>query len=64
MEYKLNETGDILFEFLTDVISEKSQSISVPVNEGTYGIITSGRKNLNSHNLNQLTTQITMMLYI
>jgi hypothetical protein len=42
MEYKLNETGDILFEFLTDVISEKSQSISVPVNEGTYGIITVG----------------------
>jgi hypothetical protein len=42
MEYKLNETGDILFEFLTDVISERSQSISVPVNEGTYGIITVG----------------------
>ena len=42
MEYKLNETNDILFEFLTDVISERSQSISVPVNEGTYGIITVG----------------------
>jgi hypothetical protein len=42
MEYKLNETNDILFEFLTNVTSEGSQSISVPVSEGTYGIITIG----------------------
>jgi hypothetical protein len=42
MEYKLNETNDILFEFLTNVTSERSQSISVPVSEGTYGIITIG----------------------
>lgn len=42
MEYKLNETGDILFEFLTNVASEGSQSISIPVSEGTSGVVMVG----------------------
>jgi hypothetical protein len=42
MEYKLNENGDILFELLTNVTSEGSQSISVPVSEGTNGVVMVG----------------------
>jgi len=42
MEYKLNENGDILFELLTNVTSEGSQSISVPVSEGTSGVVMVG----------------------
>jgi hypothetical protein len=42
MEYKLNETNDILFKFLTNVTSEGSQSISEPVSEGTSGIVMVG----------------------
>jgi hypothetical protein len=42
MEYKLNENGDILFELLTNVTSERSQSISVPVSEGTSGVVMVG----------------------
>ncbi len=42
MEYKLNETNDILFKFLTNVTSEGSQSISEPVSEGTSGVVMVG----------------------
>jgi hypothetical protein len=42
MEYNLNETGDILFKFLTNVVSEGSQSISIPVSEGTSGVVMVG----------------------
>lgn len=41
MEFK-NESNEILFEFLTNVESEGSQSIAEPVSEGTYGIIAVG----------------------
>lgn len=42
MEYRLNENGDILFKFLTNVTSEGSQSISIPVSEGTSGVVMVG----------------------
>lgn len=42
MEYELNETNDILFKFLTNIASEGSQSISIPVSEGTSGVVMVG----------------------